>query len=79
MQTTVRVGQYSLKVYPSDVEPGDIPECYRVLYKAPWSMITKEDINKLIAETRIEHALKCLPNCVDCQLALEDKINADKV
>lgn len=76
---TVRVGQYSLKVYPLDVEPSSIPECYRVLYKSPFSVITEDDIQKLIAETRAIHTLKCLPNCVQCPLALEDKLNADKV
>ena len=87
--TEVRVGQYSLTVYPSDVKPSDIPECYKVLYKSPFSgVITEDDIHQLIAEAKVAHVLNCLPNCVECPLALEaamkakekeEKANADKV
>lgn len=87
--TEVRVGQYSLTVYPSDIKPSDIPECYNVLYKSPFSSgITEDDIHRLIAETKATRVLKCLPNCVECPLALEaamkakemeEEANADKV
>ena len=85
----VRVGQYSLTVYPSDVKPSDIPECYKVLYKSPFSSgITEDDIHQLIAEANAARILNCLPNCVECPLALEaamkakemeEEANADKV
>lgn len=74
--TEVRVGLYSLTVYSSDVKPSDIPECYKVLYKSPFSgVITEDDIHQLIAETNATRILKCLPNCVECPLAREAAMN----
>lgn len=79
--TEVRIGLYSLTVYPPYVNPSDIPECCKVLYKSPFSMrgITEDDIHQLIVEAKAERVLKCLPNCVECPLAMEEKLNADKV
>ena len=66
-----------------------VGQCYKVLYKSPFSgMITEDDIHQLIAEAKATRVLKCLPNCVECPLALEaamkaketeEKANADKV